>query len=300
MAPGPRPERLRFHQATMDLLGWDSSYSDTSLALLERQEQRCGFSFPAAVREWYALEGAVALLNRYSNQDAETPLEQLGEEQVETGAFASEHAQSYPVVIVQHENQGVCRWGVLLDGSEDPPVLVEPYSGFGRVETGAAWRLYSERFSSFVYTRIWDWSSPFGDESACHLEAWDQPLSAIGLAYLQQRFMEAPRTYGWPALTTYRFAVNDMRLLIWDRDEPVGDTHTSHQNRPQHANWMLWASGPVTLTTLVEQVKDCGTLSRELFSPDDCGEAVIRQLFPGRPDPWDTRQLPAGNTDTPF
>ncbi len=32
----PRPERLRFHQATMDLLGQVPAISNASLALLER------------------------------------------------------------------------------------------------------------------------------------------------------------------------------------------------------------------------------------------------------------------------
>src|SRR5258708_31688011 len=102
----PRPDRLHFHQATMDLLGQVPAFSDASLALLERQEQRCGLSFPAAVREWYAIEGAVTLLDRYSNQDPAVPLERLGAELAEAGPVASERSEPTPVVVVHHENQG--------------------------------------------------------------------------------------------------------------------------------------------------------------------------------------------------
>jgi hypothetical protein len=293
----PRPDRLRFHQATMDLLGQVPAFSDVSRALLARQAQRCGLSFPAAMREWYAIEDAVALLGQYSNQDSAVPLEQLGEELAKAGSFAGERSESSPVVVIQEENQGNCRWGVLLDGSEDPPVLAETSTGDGDPVPPKVWQFYSEHFSTFVYTRVWDWSAPCWDRDACHLEARDQPLTPADLAYLQQQFTEAPRTYGWPATTIYRFAGDDVRLLIWDRDDPVTD---AHPNRLQHAYWMLWATGPATLTRLVEQVQGCGTLLRELFGVGDCGEAVVRQLFPGRPNPWATRHPSADSTDVPF
>src|SRR5258708_5336050 len=145
----PRPDRLHFHQATMDLLGQVPAFSDASLALLERQEQRCGLSFPAAVREWYALEGAVALLNRYSNQDPAVSLERLGEELAEARPATGERSESNPVIVVQRENQSVCRWGVLLDGSEDPPVLVEADTAGGEGEAGGAWPRSTEHLSTF-------------------------------------------------------------------------------------------------------------------------------------------------------
>jgi len=178
----PRPQQLRFHQATMDLLGQVPTFSDASLALLERQERRCALGFPAAMREWYALEGAADLLYRYSNQDFAVPLDQLGEEIAKARPHAGELSAPMPVIIVQYENQGNCRWGVLLDGSEDPPVMVELITGEGIPVPSRAWELYSERFSIFVYAHVWDWSAPCWDRQACHLEARDQPLSSTNLA----------------------------------------------------------------------------------------------------------------------
>lgn len=276
----PEPPQMRFHRAAVELLGYTPPVSDASIALLERQEQRHGFVFPASVREWYALEGAADLLYRYSNEDPAVPLDQLGEELGEAELLTGDRLGSQLVVVVQEENQSVCQWGFLLDGSDDPAVYVETEVGAG---PATHWDLHSAHFSTFVYTHVWDWSSPCWDDGACHLEAQDQPLSPADLAYLQSRFTEAPRTYGWPAATTYRFVADDARLLIWDRDGPVSADHGKHT---QYAYWVLWAGSPETMTWLAQQVMPCGNLSRELVGIDECGEEVIERLFPGRADPW--------------
>src|SRR5262245_5468670 len=57
-----KPVQLVYHQATFDLLGREPVFSDAARVLFEERERACGARFPAAVREWYSLDGAVDIL----------------------------------------------------------------------------------------------------------------------------------------------------------------------------------------------------------------------------------------------
>jgi len=94
----------------------------------------------------------VEILATHSNCDHPTPLDRLGEiEQVWHKADSRDSApKSYLPTMT--ENQGVCRWAIELDGSDDPPVVVEVDS-----TSGVSWQHCADTFSTFVYTQVWDW-----------------------------------------------------------------------------------------------------------------------------------------------
>nr|BFE59268.1 hypothetical protein GCM10020063_037940 [Dactylosporangium thailandense] len=73
---------------------------------------------PASVREWYSLA-------------------------------AGQEIRLLPFMI---ENQGVCFWAVMLDGSDDPPVMIS----LDDLEPSDEWTMLAATFSDLVYTRIWD------------------------------------------------------------------------------------------------------------------------------------------------
>ncbi|MEW1550565.1 SMI1/KNR4 family protein [Streptomyces tsukubensis] len=85
-------------------------------------EERLGLALPAALKEAYALLGQRPDLT--DNHDALRPLTELEVETDERGT----------ALVFRDENQGVCRWGILLadperaagDGTDpdDPPVVV--------------------------------------------------------------------------------------------------------------------------------------------------------------------------------
>ncbi|MFI2366701.1 hypothetical protein [Promicromonospora sp. NPDC019610] len=79
---------------------------------IEAFEAELGVRLPPAVREFYGLAGQRHDL--FSNQDILLSVDQR-QMYVDEGAL-----------IVRHENQGVCRWGILLDhlDQDDPPVVV--------------------------------------------------------------------------------------------------------------------------------------------------------------------------------
>jgi hypothetical protein len=59
----PKHETLRYHQATLDLLGVDPIFSEKAEERIERAEKRCRCELPASMREWYRLRDANSLVS---------------------------------------------------------------------------------------------------------------------------------------------------------------------------------------------------------------------------------------------
>ncbi len=252
---------LVYHQAAIDLIQHQSEFSSASKELLNRFEERSGIRLPAAVREWYELEGAVELLAAYSNDDHPVPIESFGEggnEQLRTGVSDGSTLRR---LVMLHENQGVCRWAVLLNGSDDPPVEVE-------IEFTASkptWQHHADSFSAWIYTRIADhrWLSDI--ENACALGAQYQRSVPVVVTCLRTMMEEGPRTYAWPGKTNYRFLTEDRTLLIWDQENGQSD-------------WWLSADSLESLTDLVSQISGCGGLQSTLYDLSECGAAALSQV----------------------
>jgi hypothetical protein len=137
--------------------------SETALATLARREAALGLTLPAAVRAWYAIDGASELLRR--GLDAQgIALEELG---APYEGLAEEPIDLVPSgwLLVLVENQGVCSWAVRLDGSDDPPVDVELDS-----MPEPEWQPFAATFSAFV------------EHCACWTARADHPLAVSGVA----------------------------------------------------------------------------------------------------------------------
>ncbi len=152
------------------------------------------------------------------------------------------------------ENQGVCNWAVRLEGSDDPPVVVEVDS-----PRRDQWQPYAPRFSTYTYTQVWDHMCNW------NLAAQERALAQTDLAHLRTLFVEGPRTTGWPPGRQYRFAHGDQRMLIWD-------------DKDAQADWWLWAPDEAALLALARQIWHCGNLATGLYSLDEPGQAVLRRL----------------------
>lgn len=142
---------LTYHQATFDLIGKKPKPSKAARAALESRERELGITFPASLREFYALSGACDILTDHSNQDPAVPVERLGEsEYLERG-----------LLLIQDENQGCAEWFVRLDGSDDPPVEIASEAEFLE-PTHEEWdywdvvqfRRVAHRFSDYVYGSV--------------------------------------------------------------------------------------------------------------------------------------------------
>src|SRR5260370_41245603 len=122
------------HSVTFGLLGTEPGLSPAAVSEVERAEQRLGFRLPASVREWYCNAEAIDILAKYSNQDWPIPLRE----------FAVKEWNTHRLVPFKYENQGVCVWAFLLDGSDDPPVYVDVDSN------GALWNMQAPTFSAYI------------------------------------------------------------------------------------------------------------------------------------------------------
>jgi hypothetical protein len=145
------------------MLRRESTPTHAALGVLSQREAELGFTLPAAVRAWYAIEGASELLRRGLDGQG-IPIEELG------APYAG--LSDEPIDLVREgrllllvENQGVCSWAVRLDGSDDPPVDIE-YDSMPEPE----WHPFAHSFSAFV------------EHCAFWTERVEHPLSVMGLA----------------------------------------------------------------------------------------------------------------------
>ncbi len=248
--------KLRFHQAAVDLLPKPPKFSAKAAQALDRREKKLGIRFPAAVREWYSLEGADELLRKYSNADFPIALADLGMPLKNWYGLPSRDFVPAKLLLLMNENQGVANWAVRLEGGDDPEVVVE-------VDTAPheVWHPHAETFSTFIYTRIWDWrDSPLG------LSAQDTETGAADLEFLRAQFKEGPRTWCHPGRTNYRFAGEAGSILLWE-----GEGQT---------DWFLRAESEEALEALVRQVLDRGGLRTSLYGNDDRASTVLARLVP--------------------
>lgn len=109
--------------------------SGVSAEQIQAREAELGVRLPPAVREFYGLVGQRHDL--FSNQDVLLSIVQR-QMYIDKGAL-----------IVRHENQGACRWGILLEhlDQEDPPVVVLAELADKSQEQ---WEPWTETFSAAV------------------------------------------------------------------------------------------------------------------------------------------------------
>lgn len=246
--------RLQFHGAAVRLLPNIPRYLETSAELLQQRERQLGITFPAAVSEWYSLEGAVEILERYSNADSAFAIEQLGEPFDDWYGGGPRDFLSDKLLLFMHENQGVCNWAIKLTGVDDPPVVVE-------VDTSPdeKWLACADRFSTFVYCQIRDHLRPSVGVAAQEIE-----LSEEDLRFLQSNFGEVHRTYGWPGRVNYRFESENAAILIWD-------------GKDRGVDWLVSASSTPALKNVLTRIWACGSLAESLYGDGEAHE-VLQEL----------------------
>ena len=244
----------RFHQAALELIITKPGFSDTNARILAERERISGRSFPAAVREWYSFDRSVELLQAYSNCDWPVPLDRLGAPAENWyGAGPRDFLQGN-LLWFMTENQGVCNWAVKLDGSDDPPVMVEVDSA-----PNDRWRQLTASFSEFIFCQIWD-HPPF---LQCCAQEGD--LAPQDLQLLNRQFASGPITRVWPGSFNRRFSSADGRVLIWSSDE-------------HGADWFLFANGEARMENLLRSLWQCGNLPGTLYGIGPEAERALARV----------------------
>jgi hypothetical protein len=220
--------------------------SDVDLVTVER---KFGLLFPASVREWYSMRYATGILARYSNDDTALAAPEFAI--ADCRWWGKEPADLLPGPAIEFliENQGVCIWAILLDGSADPPVVVR------QNEEDEGWIKCADSFSTFVFTRCWDFQ-PWTEHWPM-LAAQESPLSEGDLSFLRQTFQEGPTTYGlqgMPTAVSYRFESPHGRILA----------STWSSRHVDQTDWYLAAKTRSNLRSLADSIANCATLPKTL------------------------------------
>lgn len=249
--------QLKYHREAVELLDHVPAFSKSAADLLQEREEQLGISFPASVREWYSLEGAVQILERYSKADLPFGIKELGEPFDDWYGGGAKDFLSEKMLLFMHENQGVCNWAIRLDNDADPPVVVE-------VDTApnAKWLPCADCFSTFIWCQIWDHS-----QLAVGVSAQEAEFSDSDLRFLQSNYHQLPTTYGWPGSVNYRFKSEGAAILIWD-------------GKDRGVDWFLSSPSPSKLKDLLVKIWHCGNLAVSMYG-DDEAEEVLRQLRGG-------------------
>lgn len=238
-----------FHTATFRLLRTKPKVSSAAVSQVEDAERRLGFRLPISVREWYSNGDATDILARYSNQDPPIPLKE----------FAVTEWHSLHLLQFKYENQGVCTWSIVLDGSDDPPVYVD-------VDTdGAEWTPPAPTFSAYIHACVWDYVLVFDQPGL--VQAQNEPLSAEALGQLRKRFEEQAPTFGWPGSTQHRFAGKGCAILIWAAED--------------QADWFVGAREVMSLETALRAVWQLDNVGRSLYDCSAIGKEILDRIRGG-------------------
>ena len=164
-----------------------------------------------------------------------------------------------PVLHIMTENQGVCLWGVPLDGSD--PVVVVTADAW----VGALWQattlVHAPDIEHFIASRRWDRVCL---RRAPHLWAQADKLDAESLAYLRGRFEEVLPTTGFPAPTTYRFQDGTSTVMLWSSE--------------YGCEWRISSSDLAALEGLTRDLLRLSNLRQELWCGHEAGEALLDRL----------------------
>jgi hypothetical protein len=161
-----------------------------------------------------------------------------------------------PVLVLSDENQGVCSWGVPLDGSSGQ-VLV----GGDLLDAGYATVLYATSVEDFVAARRWDHICL---AAAPVLQAQAAELDQASLGYLRARLAPAVATAGWPGPRQYRFEGQDVRVLLW--------------SQTGQCDWWISGSSELSLREFAAGLLDLSDLRSTLWSDDDSGVRLLDEL----------------------
>ena len=245
--------QLRYHEGTLKLLGVSPQFAPEAVTMLDQVEQRIGRRLPAAVREWYSLDGALELLLKYSNDDPPVAPEQWGEPRKDTHRGGPHDLLAQHLIVFRYENQAVCVWSFELDGSDDPPVLVDFDSQFRQ------WTSCGVTFSQHLHASMWDYALVLKKDLL--IQAQNREVTGEALAFLRANFTPQAMTHGWPGHTQYRFSRGDQRILIWASEG--------------QADWWLSAENETSLTELVRAVWACDEVGESMWSHSERGEALL-------------------------
>jgi hypothetical protein len=299
--------RVSYHQSVFDLLDLEPKESARAREMIDVSEARMGRRLPEAVRQWYLIDGVVALPDEanwreriesqrnhlwydYSNMDSPMPLGWVLRHFENRETINPNGEIPVRVVHVMSENQAVCNWFVQVDGSDDPPVVVDEDYNFDTKQV-VSWVRVADRFSVFVfdwfghyYYKNWTPLSEHDDDprrrtpparekpylNGLWLYAPEaEPLPPPCLDYFIENLNEGPRRQIADGVMQYLFQDGDARLRV--TTDPYGEEGGV-------SAWWLHAASDKGLLRLAERVARWAGIGKTLQSRTKSARPVMEQL----------------------
>ncbi len=208
------PLKLKYHQATFDMLGREPILSEQAIAEIEKWERRTKRKLPGAIKEWYSLQFAQELVT-FSHEFRELRSCSVILKDIEEQDRKPDKARM--VAFAYEVDAALC---VRLDGPANPPVL----SRWDDSEEVAKGRLFSSvqrLFSEVLFQWLWSHSggadpclSGYGGE----LEASEVPFGPGELDFILERFTLGLREFHEIVECPNPFRPEEM-MRMWVRSE---------------------------------------------------------------------------------
>lgn len=232
------------HTKTYRLLGTTPHESQSAIDQLKDAEKRLGMKLPRSVCDWYSDRDALSVLASHSNDDPPIPINE----------FTLEQWDSSDLLPFRHENQGVCVWSILLDGSDDPPVYVNLDDN--------GWNKLATTFSGYVYSCVWDYAVVFAKPAL--VQAQNDPLTDHAISKLTADFSEHIQTYAWPGSKQFRFSRDRQAILIWSAEN--------------QADWFVAADDADALRSALQTVWQFDAVGQSFYDCSEIGKTVLQEF----------------------
>lgn len=233
---------LQYHDKSFENLNEKPRVRADRDDVLSKIESRIRRPLPPSLREWYSLESACRFIGDH------IPLCELGGP-LESESRPCDLVKSDLLPIVVH-SEGFGIWAVVLDGSDDPPVLVDPDAHL------KSWFRYADHFSQFVLARVFD--QLLLGELMAQAEL-TVPDTALG--YMREHFRPQVTTTGWGYEYQHRFEDEGIRIRI-DASEGEG-------------LWWLAARSESHFRSLFDRLRRIDGLVRKMYTDDPVAERII-------------------------
>lgn len=194
---------ITYHSAACAMAGLPAQASRERSAILAERQRQLGVLFPAAVVEWYAVDGAVEF------QAAHTDDHVMGLDELGLPYFDDDYVAE-GLMLITNENQDCYTLVVPLGGSADPPVqLMDPFD-LELAEAAALREPFADTFGDYVRASVWD---AVVQQAPQQRTLDGVPFSADVLDALRTTADEEAPATGLPGdRTTYRWGFGGCRL----------------------------------------------------------------------------------------
>lgn len=279
---------LQYHRNVFTLVQQIPTFNPEAERELRAVEQAYNVVLPPSVREWYSLTESISLLKYYSRDDYIFDLKAIQEEAegwLEGDLYSIDIPRpplEFTVIPFLVDCQGVFVACLLMDGTDDPPVL--------KLDDDREWKLWSDHFSDFLLGWVWRFfreyeAVPMSDYTAFRplptllsnsVGAFTDTLSLDTLYFLKSKFSQLKPLY--PPSMLYQFVNDNSKVYLWQRADYV--------------EWWIYADSFELFSELIKQLSVIDDIEQTLHRWNAGAQKLLKLLRPTAERYWEPQINP--------